>query len=314
MRTLVSVLTVLALAAIITGCGGKDSGTIETSGTIEGTEINVAAEVAGRILAVPVSEGARVKPGDTLAIINDEEYRIQLKQADANLASLDAAYRLAQEGSRKEDVIQAEAAYTSANADYLRMKDLLASATITQKQYDDAYARFVAAEQTYRKAKSGLRPEEINGARARRDAAAAQVDLLQKRIRDCAVIAPAPGTLTLRAVEPGELVGMGSNIARLTYLDRVKLTIYVNEGELGRVTLGQPADVTIDTFGADKPFKGTVVYISPNAEFTPKNVQTREERTKLVFAVKIEIENPDGALKPGLPADAILHAAGKAKE
>jgi HlyD family secretion protein len=127
------------------------------------------------------------------------------------------------------------------------------------------------------------------------------------------VIAPAPGILTLRAVEPGELVGMGSNIARLTYLDRVKLTIYVNEAELGRVALGQPADVTIDTFGADKPFKGTVVYISPNAEFTPKNVQTREERTKLVFAVKIEIGNPEGTLKPGLPADAVLHAAGKAK-
>jgi HlyD family secretion protein len=260
-----------------------------------------------------VNEGARVKPGDTLALINDEEYRLQLQQADANLASLDAAYRLALEGSRKEDVIQAEAAFTSANADYLRMKELLASATITQKQYDDAYARFVAADQTYRKAKNGLRPEEINGARARRDAAAAQVDLLKKRIRDCAVVSPAPGTLTLRAVEPGELVGMGSNIARLTYLDRVKLTIYVNEGELGRVALGESADVTIDTFGADKPFKGTVVYISPNAEFTPKNVQTKEERTKLVFAVKIEIENPDGALKPGLPADATLHAAGKAK-
>ena len=229
MRTLLSVLTVLALAAAVTGCGSKDNGTIEASGTIEGTEINVAAEVAGRILAVPVNEGARVKPGDTLALINDEEYRLQLQQADANLASLDAAYRLALEGSRKEDVIQAEAAYTSANADYLRMKDLLASATITQKQYDDAYARFVAADQTYRKVKSGLRPEEINGARARRDAAAAQVDLLKKRIRDCAVVSPAPGTLTLRAVEPGELVGMGSNIARLTYLDRVKLTIYVNE-------------------------------------------------------------------------------------
>ena len=243
-----------------------------------------------------------------------KRYRLQLRQADANLASLDAAYRLALEGSRKEDVIQAEAAYASANADYQRMKELLASATITQKQYDDSYARFVTAEQTYRKAKNGLRPEEINGTRARRDAAAAQVDLLQKRIRDCAVLSPASGTLTLRAVEPGELVGMGSNIARLTFLDRVKLTIYVNEAELGRVALGQSADVTIDTFGADKPFKGTVVYISPNAEFTPKNVQTKEERTKLVFAVKIEIENPDGSLKPGLPADATLHTAGKAKE
>jgi HlyD family secretion protein len=305
-------LCVASIALIASGCSGSGDGSIEASGTIEGTEINVAAEVAGRILAVPVDEGARVKPGDTLAIINDEEYRLQLKQAEANLASLEAAFRLATEGSRKEDVIQAEAAFTSAHADYQRMKDLLASATITQKQYDDAYARFVAADQTYRKAKSGLRPEEINGARARRDGAAAQVDLLRKRIRDCAVLAPAPGTLTLRAVERGELVGTGSNVARLTFLDRVKLTIYVNEADLGRVTLGQNADVTIDTFPG-KPFKGRVIYISPNAEFTPKNVQTKEERTKLVFAVKIEIENPDGALKPGLPADAVIHAAVKAK-
>ena len=305
-------LCAASIALLASGCSGNGNGSIEASGTIEGTEINVAAEVAGRILAVPVNEGARVNRGDTLAIINDEEYRLQLKQAEANLASLEAAFRLAAEGSRKEDVIQAEAAYTSANADYQRMKELLASATITQKQYDDAYARYVAADQTYRKAKSGLRPEEINGARARRDGAAAQVDLLQKRIRDCAVLAPAPGTLTLRAVEPGELVGMGSNIARLTYLDRVKLTIYVNEADLGRVALGQGADVTIDTF-PDKPFAGRVVSISPNAEFTPKNVQTKEERTKLVFAVKLEIENPEGSLKPGLPADAVLRTAGKAQ-
>ncbi len=305
-------LCAASIALLASGCSGNGNGSIEASGTIEGTEINVAAEVAGRILAVPVNEGARVNRGDTLAIINDEEYRLQLKQAEANLASLEAAFRLAAAGSRKEDVIQAEAAYTSANADYQRMKELLASATITQKQYDDAYARYVAADQTYRKAKSGLRPEEINGARARRDGAVAQVDLLQKRIRDCAVLAPAPGTLTLRAVAPGELVGMGSNIARLTYLDRVKLTIYVNEADLGRVALGQGADVTIDTF-PDKPFAGRVVSISPNAEFTPKNVQTKEERTKLVFAVKLEIENPEGSLKPGLPADAVLRTAGKAQ-
>jgi len=306
-------LTYLVLAALgaAAGCGGNNDGIIEASGTIEGTEINVAAEAAGRVLRVYVSEGARVNAGDTLVLLNDEEYRLQLKQADANLASLDAAYQLAMEGSRKEDLLQAEAAYNAAKADHQRMKDLLASATITQKQYDDVHARFVAAEQTYAKAKSGLRPAEITGARARRDGAAAQAEVLQKRIRDCSVLAPATGTVTLRAVEPGELVGMGSNVIRLTYLDKVKLTIYVGESELGRITLGQPADVFIDAFGESRTFKGNVVYISPSAEFTPKNVQTKEERTKLVFAVKIEVDNPDGALKPGLPADAVLHVSAK---
>jgi HlyD family secretion protein len=306
MRTCLSLLALTSLALAGPGCGGNSDGGIEASGTIEGTEINVAAEVGGRVLRVPVSEGARVAAGDTLVVINDEEYRLQLKQAAANLASQDAAYRLAREGSRKEDLLQAEAAFDAARADHQRMKDLLATATITQKQYDDVYARFVAAEQTYAKARAGLRPEEISGARARRESAAAQVELLQKRIRDCTVLAPAPGTVTLRAVEPGELVGPGSNVVRLTFLDKVKLTIYVNEAELGFVTLRQPAEVFIDSFGESRPFSGSVVYISPSAELTPKNVQTKEERTKLVFAVKIQVDNPDGALKPGLPADAVL--------
>jgi HlyD family secretion protein len=306
MRTCLSLLALTSLALAGPGCGGNSDGGIEASGTIEGTEINVAAEVGGRVLRVPVTEGARVAAGDTLVVINDEEYRLQLKQAAANLASQDAAYRLAREGSRKEDLLQAEAAFDAARADHQRMKDLLATATITQKQYDDVYARFVAAEQTYAKARAGLRPEEISGARARRESAAAQVELLQKRIRDCTVLAPAPGTVTLRAVEPGELVGPGSNVVRLTFLDKVKLTIYVNEAELGFVTLRQPAEVFIDSFGESRPFSGSVVYISPSAEFTPKNVQTKEERTKLVFAVKIQVDNPDGALKPGLPADAVL--------
>ena len=306
MRSCLSLLALTSLALTGAGCGGNSDGGIEASGTIEGTEINVAAEVGGRVLRVPVTEGARVAAGDTLVVINDEEYRLQLKQAAANLASQDAAYRLAREGSRKEDLLQAEAAFDAARADHQRMKDLLATATITQKQYDDVYARFVAAEQTYAKARAGLRPEEISGARARRESAAAQVELLQKRIRDCTVLAPAPGTVTLRAVEPGELVGPGSNVVRLTFLDKVKLTIYVNEAELGFVTLRQPAEVFIDSFGESRPFSGSVVYISPSAEFTPKNVQTKEERTKLVFAVKIQVDNPDGALKPGLPADAVL--------
>jgi HlyD family secretion protein len=297
--------SVLAAAvAAFAGCGNGNSGSIEASGTIEGTDINIGSQVAGRVRDVRVDEGARVAAGDTLALIDDEEYRLQLRQADANLASFESAYRMAVEGSRREDIVQAEAAYRTAQTDYERMKGLIDEQSVTRKQYDDAYARYVAAEQTYAKLKAGLRPEEITGARVRRDGAAAQVDLLKKRVRDCAITAPTRGTITLRAVEPGELVGIGSNVVRLTYLDKVKLTIYVNEAELGRIALGEKADVSIDSFEKGRTFPGTVVYISPVAEFTPKNVETKEERTKLVFAVKMEVANPDGALKPGLPADA----------
>jgi HlyD family secretion protein len=306
-----SIFAVLLVA--IAGCGDQHNGVIEASGTIEGTDINIGSEVAGRVKTVRVDEGARVSTGDTLVLIDDEEYQISLRQAEANLASFESAYRLAIEGSRREDIVQAEAAFRTAETDYTRMKELIEAQSVTRKQYDDAYTRYVAAEQTYAKLKAGLRPEEITGSRVRRDGAQAQADLLKKRVRNCAILAPTSGTVTLRAVEPGELVGMGSNVARLTFLDKVKLTIYVNEADLGRVALGQKAEVSIDAFSKDRVFAGNVVYISPVAEFTPKNVQTKEERTKLVFAVKIEVANPDGALKPGLPADARISTGGPEK-
>ncbi len=299
-------LFICTAAAVFAGCGNNDGKVIEASGTIEGTQVNIGSEVAGRIRAVRAQEGARVNAGDTLLLIDDTEYRIQLRQAVANEQAYDNGYRLAAQGSRKEDVVQAEAAYEAAEKDHQRMADLLPTKTVTQKQYDDAYARFVAADQNYRKLKTGLRPEEVATARGRWEQAAAQADLLRKKIQDCVVRAPIDGTVTLRAVEPGELVGFGTNVFQLTSLDRVKLTIYLNETDIGRIRLGQAARVSIDAFAEGKTVQGSVVYISPSAEFTPKNVQTKEERTKLVFAVKIEIPNADGALKPGLPADAAL--------
>ena len=301
-------LFLLWTAVLVIGCSGGDGADISASGTIEGTDVDISAEVAGKLREVRVDEGARVAVGDTLAIIDDTEYQIQLRQAIANAESFEASYRLAVEGSRKEDIIQAEAEFKTAEADYLRMKDLLASQTITQKQYDDAYARYIATQQTYEKLKQGSRKEEIDGAREKRDNAEAQVDLLKKKIRDCHVLAPSVGTITLRAVEPGEYVTVGANLLRLTYLDKVKLIIYVNETELAKVHLGQEAKVYID--GAPKkPFEGSVTYISSIAEFTPKNIQTKEDRTKLVFGVKIEIPNADQTLKPGMPADASLYSS-----
>jgi HlyD family secretion protein len=296
----------LAGVAIVPGgCSGDRKNVIEASGTIEGTDINVGMEAAGRVRDVRVGEGASVKTGDTLLLVDDTEYRIQLRQAEANLASFESQYRLALEGSRKEDLTQAEAAFRTAAADEQRMRGLLASQTVTQKQYDDTYARYVAAQQTYEKLRHGLRPEEITGTRARRDYAVAQVDLLLKKVRDCTLLSPAGGIVTLRSIEPGELVAVGTSVFRVTYLEKVNLMIYVSETELGGIRLGQSAQVTTDASGGTS-FNGRVVYIAPSAEFTPKNVQTKEERTKLVFGVKIEVDNPGGALKPGLPADARL--------
>lgn len=308
MERLLRALIIFLLAVVIAGCAGKNGKEIKASGTIEGTDINIGVEVAGRVQKVCVEEGARVRRGDTLAVIADTDYQLQYRQALANYGAMDAGYNLAVEGSRKEDIIQAEANFQNAEADYLRMKGLLASQTVSQKQFDDVNTRYVLAQQTLDKVKRGLRPEEIRQVKERRDNAAAQLDYLKKKLRDCVILAPSAGIITLKAIEPGELVGVGMNILRLTYLDKVKLMIYVSEEGIGKIRLGDKAQVSID--GQTKSFEGTVVYISPTAEFTPKNIQTQEERTKLVFGVRLEISNPDGLLKPGLPADAAVSASG----
>jgi HlyD family secretion protein len=293
------------LVALLAGCGNSSDKVIEASGTIEGTDIDIGSEVGGRVVEVSVEEGGLVVPGDTLVIIDDTEYQIQLRQARAAVGAADAQYRLARRGARKEDIVQAEASFKAAAADYQRMKDLLVTKTVTRKQYDDTETRYVAAQQLFMKLSRGSRPEEIQAARARRDQAVASADHIVKRINDCHVTAPTTGTVTLRSVEPGELVSPGVNLLRITHLEKVKLTIYVNTIQLGKIRLGQEAEVRIDAYD-EVFFKGRVIYLSPVAEFTPKNIQTKEERTKLVFAVRIEVLNPDGVLKPGLPADATL--------
>ncbi len=298
-----ALLLALTPLLLLSACSGGDGTSIEASGTIEGTDITVASEVVGEVLSVRVNEGTRVGVGDTLAVIDSAEYTIQLRQARATQRAQESAYRLVLEGSRREDILQSEAAYRTAEADYKRMKDLLASSTVTQKQYDDAYNRYVAAEQTYQKLLTGSRKQEVEAAMARAESAAAQADLLEKKVRDCVITAPAEGTVTLRGIEPGEYVSPGARVFRITNLDRVKLMIYVAEADLGKIRTGQDASIFVDSH-PDRPFPGTIVYISPIAEFTPKNVQTKEERTKLVFAVKVEADNLEGILKPGMPADA----------
>ena len=301
--TRTALIVALTPLLLLSACSDRDGNSIEASGTIEGTDVTVASEVMGKVHSVRVNEGVRVSVGDTLAVIDNTEYSIQLRQARASQRSQESAYRLVLEGSRREDILQSEAAFRTAEADYKRMKELLASNTVTQKQYDDAYNRYVAADQTFQKIVTGSRRQEVEGARARAESATAQADLLEKKVRDCVITAPTEGTVTLRGIEPGEFVSPGAAIFRITNLDRVKLMIYVAEADLGKIKSGQDASIFVDSH-PDRPFPGTIVYISPVAEFTPKNVQTKEERTKLVFAVKVEAANPEGILKPGMPADA----------
>jgi HlyD family secretion protein len=302
-------LTITFISAIIlNGCRKSDGVTIASTGTIEATDVVISAQAGGIVQHLYTEEGATVQNGDTLLIINDVDWRFQYDQAVAGYAMAEAQYRLAVQGSRSEDIVQAEANYKNAESDRKRMEELWQTKSVTEKQLDDAQTRTVVAKQTLEKLKRGSRPEEIDLARARRDQAKALMASLQKKVEDCIVRAPMKGIVTKRFVEAGELVGSGAALIRLDDLSNMDITIYVSETELPKVVLGQKATIQVDAF-PNRAFEGRVVYISQVAEFTPKNIQTKDERTKLVFGVKVKVPNTDGMLKAGVPADVTLNFA-----
>ena len=325
MRVKIIVLCLAVLSGYsCAGNAAKDI--ISASGTIETVEVHVASKVSGELLELAVEEGTRVKTGDKLAVVDHATLDIQLRQAEAGVRLAEAQRALLVKGARSEDIRQAEEVYRQAQAalsvaedDARRMRELVRTGSVTPKQREDAEARLTiataqssAGAEALKKVRTLARPEEIQAAEARLAQAVAAVDLLEKTISDCTIMAPASGIVTHKAVEPGELVTPGATIVTLAELDNVYVMIYVTENELGRIRLGGAAEITIDSF-SDKVFEGRITYISPQAEFTPKNVQTKQDRVKLVFGVKVEIENREGLLKPGLPADAVIRVGPEAK-
>lgn len=312
-------LCVILLPFVLSCHSGENAGAISASGTIETTEVNIAPKSPGQIASLRVDEGAVVHVGDTLAVIDSVNYVLNDKQAVAGIAQANAQLQLLEHGSRVEDIEQAqeqlnqaEAALKNARADVERIKGLLATHSVTQKQFDDADTRVVSAQAAYNaamqmhhKLKAGARPEDIEAAKARVNQIRSQADLIQQQLSDCIIKSPVAGMVTHKVLNQGEMAAMGSTIITVSVLDPVILTIFVSDKDLGKVKLGQHAKVSIDTY-KDRSFDGVVTYISPTAEFTPKNVQTTEDRQKLVFGVKIEVPNHDGSLKPGMPADAVL--------
>jgi len=294
---------------------------IRVTGTIESRTARISPRVSGRVLQVLVEEGQAVKPGQLLVELDHEYLDLQLKQAEAAVAGARAQLELLRKGARSEDISQAdqqlkqaEISLGQARIDAGRFRRLYEQGSITQKQKEEAETRLALAEaqhhqaqEALKKIKSLARPEEIEAAEARLRQVEAAADLLKKSIEDSKVVCPIEGMVTEKAVESGELVNPGTTLVTISSLDPVYLWVYVTAEELGRVKLGEPAEVTIDSFPGIV-FKGRIVYLSPEAEFTPKNIQTREDRVKLVFAVKIELPNPEGQLKPGLPAEAVIRA------
>ena len=314
----VDLIIILIFAIIIAGCGnGENDNYIEESGTIETTNIILSAQVGGQVTQIFSNEGDKTEKGDTLLIIDHDILSIKLRQAIAGENAAKAKLDMAISGARSEDISlaneqfnQAQLNYNLALSDFNRMKNLLEEQAITQKQFDDVQARYNIAESQLNSAKENLkkiknisRPEEIAQIKANYENAHANVELIKKQITDSHIISPIDGFVVDRFVELGESINYGSSLLKISDLTIVELVVFINEENLGKVKLGQSAEITTDSY-SDKVYAGKVIFISPEAEFTPKNIQTKDERTKLVFAVKIEVPNTDFELKAGMPADA----------
>ncbi len=320
--TVVPVALAAAAVLVVAGCRrSTDSGLIVASGHVEAADVLVSAKVAGTLESRAVDEGQTVSAGQELARIDTTDTRLALASARADRAQAEAELRLRLAGSRVEDVREARAQVARAEADLAgaqkdleRMEGLLGAGSGTTKARDDARTRrdvaqsaLDAARERLRRLEAGYRAEEKDAARARLEAADARIAQLEQQLEDARVVSPVAGIVTETLAEQGELAARGTGIVVVTDLASAWLNAYVAEPELARLRLGQEAEVVTDD---GQVRKGRVSFIAARAEFTPKNVQTRDERVKLVYRIKIALENGDGLFKSGMPATARLKPAG----
>ena len=330
MRTMTVMMWVVC-AVVASGCQEAAPATgARVSGQADATEVQVAAEVGGRVIEMAIQEGDRVTQGAIVARLDSRDVNLGLQRARAERSQAEAQLRLLQAGSRPEDIRQAEAQAAAADAevaaaqtdlaaaetDLQRFERLLQSNSGSQKQRDDAAtrrdvardrlaairARAAAARAGVARLEAGSRREEIDGARARVAAVDAQIATLEKSKADATITAPIDGIVTERLLDSGEMASPRAPIAVLTDLDHAWAEVFVDEPIIPRIKLGQTATVFTDAGGPGLP--GKVSYIASKAEFTPRNVQTAEDRSKLVFRVRIAVDNRQGVLKQGMPVEA----------
>jgi HlyD family secretion protein len=292
------------------------------SGNIEAHESLVSFKVQGRIVELPVEEGQQVQQGDLLARLEDADFLQKIKIGEAAVEVSQSNLTLALAGTREQEVKAAQQAVLDAQADLAQKKldndraiQLFAKDEITAQDRDLAAtavkrsaATLAAAQQHYNEAQEGTRKEDIDIARANLTEAGANLGLSRIDESYTTLRAPSTGVITVRQAELGEVVSPGSPVVTLADLDHIWLRAYIAETDLGKVHWGQEATITTDTYPG-KQYHGRISFISPDAEFTPKSVQTTAERVTLVYRIKIDIDNPNHELKPGMPADTYIQLA-----
>lgn len=317
--TALGVLLILGVAGsyvarLFTARGG---GVLPVTGTVEATQVDVSAKIVGRILSLRVVEGDRVVEGRLLIRLDDRELSAEVERSEAALRSAEARLRDLLAGARQEEIDQAREALRSATAtrvwterDFNRFQELFKKELVSTQDVDrarQAYEVAVAQERSARAnlqlLESGPRPHQVEEARHQVDQARAALETARSRLREATIYSPINGVVLRKNMEAGETANPGASILTLVDPTDLWLRAYVSETDIGRIKVGMSARIKVDAY-RDRQFAGKITEIASQAEFTPKNVQTQKERVNLVFRIKIQIENPEGVLKPGMPADA----------
>lgn len=292
------------------------------SGNFEAHEALLSFKVPGRIVHLPIEEGQAVEQGALIARLDDADFQQKVNIDEATLRVRQSDLALVEAGSRKQEIDAAQQTMLEAKADldqkkldFHRASTLFAADEISAQDRDRAdtalkraEAAYQRANQRYSEALEGSRKEQITVSRANVRQAQEALRLSRINLDYTRLNAPTPGVISVRQAELGEVVAPGTPVATLAELDNMWLRAYINEADLGRIRWGQQATIRTDSYPG-KTYQGRISFISPRAEFTPKSVQTFKERVTLVYRIKIDVNNPNHELKPGMPADAEIELA-----
>jgi HlyD family secretion protein len=270
------------------------------SGSIEARDVEVGSLLGGRVARVPVVEGARVARGQPVVVFETDMIDLQIQQQEARVSEARANLAKVVRGPRAEDVARSRAQSQNAEKERQRQRSLFDQGILGQQQYDAAATEARTSLETLREKERGNRPEDIDAARAALRREERQLAYLKRQKEESVVLAPADGVLEAIDLRPGDLVAANQPVARILEPSQIWVRVYVPEPRLGRVKIGQRAAVTVDSY-PHRDFPGTVVEIRTQAEYTPRNIQTLDQRMDTVFGVKVAIE-PTPELKPGMAA------------
>ncbi|UCD18307.1 MAG: efflux RND transporter periplasmic adaptor subunit [Candidatus Zixiibacteriota bacterium] len=280
----------LILATLATFSCSSENPAPGGSGLIEATEILISAEATGRLERLYVDEGSRVTAGDTLGLIDTTTIVLNLNRARAINEAAEIHREMARLG-----ITEAKHNLDLAEKEFSRLGALIKTGSANQQQYDRAENAFNQAQLAKKQADAALQAADAELA-----GVTAEIALLQDQLQKCYPIAPASGIVVTTFIEAGELATAGKPLIKVAKLDTVWVKVYVPPSDLTAIKLGQTARIDPED-GRQTPLRGTVTHIADKAEFTPKNVQTRQARANLVYAVKITIPNENGELKIGMP-------------